>query len=247
MTNYQPSLLHFLNINSVTNKMKQLRTVLYKSPKAAFLGLCETKVSPDSKKSFKVSGFDCHNHPYTKQSSGIMCYVNNCMPNKGVDALAFSRNGTMCVFVDVVLADSFAVRVGVVYVRPDAPSATLKRVLDKVKEAGRGHRPLLVLGDFNCRDKRLGDVVSSAKSELLFDFCNQQRLSILNVQQAHGVPTRGLSVLDLAITNRPSSFWLAVDQLPLVSDHSPLSITCYLPTHVSPPPPLRWRAEGCVC
>ena len=244
MANKQPSLFHFLNINSVRNKLNQVKAVLWKPPKTVFLGLCETKVSSDSKYSLKVSGYDCHNHPHSEESSGILNYVNNKFPNKGIESLNFNRFGSMCTFVDVVLSESFTVRVGTVYIRPNANSDTVKVILDKIGEASRGNRPLLVLGDFNCRSKSLGDTVSSPNSLRLLSCCRKENLTILNEQQAYGVPTRGNSILDLAITNRSSLFWLSVDRVPFVSDHSSLSVMCYLPSVVSPPPPLRWNSVG---
>src|SRR5687767_3401513 len=151
MCNSRPSLLHFCNINSYPNKKKQIKVCLSNSPQSSILALCETKLSPDYPHSLKIPGYgEPFNFPYTSHSSGLMVYVKSTLISRQVSNLSLSIEGNMCAFVDVVLFPALTVRVGVVYVKPNAPLTVLLQILDRFKQAMVGKKPILLLGDFNC-------------------------------------------------------------------------------------------------
>ena len=64
-------------------------------------------------------------------------------------------------------------------------------------------KPLLLLGDFNAHHPQLGETRSKGKSNpvgrLIVDLAEELSLTILNTRDAWGTPTRGDSVLDLAL------------------------------------------------
>ena len=87
--------------------------------------------------------------------------------------------------------------------------------------------PVLFLGDFNARSADFGDDVSNDDGDHLSQFCDAHGLSVLNNVFAHGVPTHGSSVLDLAITNSPAHFSdliVGADSAVFAGDHLPISV-----------------------
>src|SRR5688572_17320346 len=80
----------------------------------------------------------------------------------------------------------------------------------------------------------------NSKGSHLLSFISQYGLYVLNRRDCLGTPTHQSSVLDLALTNRPLSFSLSLDVFGVVSDHSPLTLTCNTVLPVPPTPPPRW-------
>ena len=120
--------------------------------------------------------------------------------------------------------------------RPQVSVAVFDQALKMIEQASAGGRPLLLVGDFNCRHPQLGDNVKpSTKANRFLTFLGSNYLTVLNTRDAWGVGTRDSSVLDLAITSHPHLFKMRVNQFPLQSDH--LSITVQVLRPSSPPPP----------
>jgi hypothetical protein len=69
-------------------------------------------------------------------------------------------------------------------------------------------------------------------------------MTLLNRRDSFGIPTRDLSIIDLAITNRPDIFSLRLSSIDLSSDHTPLSIYCDLQAQIDATKPLpKWNSS----
>src|SRR5262245_20996223 len=177
--------IHFLNVNSLSSRREQVKTCLSSSPTPAVLALCETKLCPD-RALMRVSGYDGHNFPVSAKSSGLALFIQNSLPNAAVSDLFFEQDGTMASFIDICLFDGLSICLGVVYLRPNATSDLVDKVLDKVA-AAEARAPLLLLGDFNCRHQEFGDSVTSSRGRQLLEFCHAHDLLVLNSRDCFGV------------------------------------------------------------
>jgi hypothetical protein len=99
-------LLHFCNINSLPNKMSQLRSTLLFSNNTAFIAIAETHLHPEAKAP-RVAKFTAHNYPYSDRSSGICAYTANTIASRPLpDATRNHRDrlmGSMAVGIQIKL------------------------------------------------------------------------------------------------------------------------------------------------
>src|SRR4051812_42560252 len=112
----------------------------------------------------------------------------------------------MCSFLDVC-TNSVTIRVGIIYIRPGTNSTTIQQLIKDI-QAGTQNRTSLLLGDFNMRHQEWGDTVTSAHANRLLSFCKDNNFAVLNKTDAFGKPTHGNSIIDLALSNKPSLFSL---------------------------------------
>jgi hypothetical protein len=248
-----PNLLHFCNVNSLQNKLPQLRSSLQFSSNTAFISLAETRLDPAAVLP-KIRGFSGHNFPFSANSSGICAYSANSLAVKDLPDATISSpdlEGNMAVGRQIKLFGSLAVNIVTVYLRPNAPIDAVRRVLGPIQILCDLSTPLLVLGDFNGRHPQFGELTPRLKpnrtGRYLADLVADNGLTVLNVRDSWGTPTfRSGSVLDLAITNAPELFSLRIDMLPLLSDHNSLTVVvtdpsatgafhCYLSPQPLPP------------
>jgi len=243
MSNSEQFSIHFININSYSQKKKlQVKSVL-NNRQPHILALAETHLSNESKMSVKVMGYIPYNFPHTDNSSGLLVYVRNDLCSNCYSELSTNRDGSMVSFIDVC-TNTITIRVGVVYIRPQAGSNTVKQIMADLK-SGIQNRVSVVVGDFNLRSKEWGDSVTSSHTRHLNDFCLANHFSVLNKSDAFATPTRGDSILDLALTNQPMLFSLKLCAIDLTSDHSPVSVFSSLnpPPSQSRPNTARWNSS----
>ncbi len=196
-----------------------------------------------------MRGYNRFAFPHKHDSSGIVCY--SAVPCRVLRKACVNVDGSMAQFFALSLFGGKTVCVGVVYLRPPVHADVLAKVLALIERMLRLGYPLLLLGDFNCRHPQFGDrpdLVPTASAKTLADFLESNALVVLNTRDTFGEGTRDISVLDLAITTEPGMFGMRLDDLPIESDHSTISITCNDPRFRPPPPssdkkekPLRWR------
>jgi hypothetical protein len=222
----RPYVLQFCNINSIRNKTPQLRSSLLFSKYSAFLSFVETHLGKDDQPP-KLPGFVAHPFNHTNRSSGICFYSANDIACKPVCHPPVCVDGNMCVTMQIKLR-GIAINVCSVYLKPAVSTVIAEQVLAPLRLLADSGKPLLLLGDFNAHHPQLGETKSMGKSNsvgrLIVDLAEELSLTILNTRDAWGTPTRGDSVLDLALTNNPDMFSLRIDAMPFLSDHSSLTI-----------------------
>jgi hypothetical protein len=130
--------------------------------------------------------------------------------------------------MQIKLFGRLSVNVVTVYLRPDATRDAVAQVLAPIEILSELPVPLLLIGDFNAKHPQFGlskgKVKVNRSGRTLFKLVTDLDLTVLNVRDCAGVSTRGESILDLAITNKPEIFSLRIDLLPLLSDHASLTI-----------------------
>src|SRR6478752_1954175 len=119
MINDTTKLIHLTNINSLLPKRRQIRTALQSTPSTSILALCETKIAADYPFLPKYRHYDSYYSNNTAQSSGVVVYVNNGLPNQHLANMTYNKNSCMCSFVVVSLSLHLSVRVGVIYIHPN--------------------------------------------------------------------------------------------------------------------------------
>ncbi len=249
---HKKDMIHFLNINGIRNynKKLELTSALHSAPRTAFVALVEAKIrSASDVRVPSMRGYNNFAFPHKHDSSGIVCY--SAVPCRVLRKACVNVDGSMAQFFALSLFGGKTVCVGVVYLRPPVHADVLAKVLALIERMLRLGYPLLLLGDFNCRHPQFGDrpdLVPTASAKTLAAFLESNALVVLNTRDTFGEGTRDISVLDLAITTEPGMFGMRLDDLPIESDHSTISITCNDPRFRPPPPssdkkekPLRWR------
>jgi len=224
-------LFHALNVNSFFKKRDDL-SVLHHHPRPSVFALCEAKTIANPKYSLKAPGYSYFNFPHKHNSSGLLIYVQNTHPNRHLKRfLVKESDGSMLRCIELVVTPSLTIRLAIVYVNPTASSTVVRTMIDTCQRIAEDDPriPLLAMGDFNCRAKELGDEFSTAKGSMLISRCDHHDLLILNKRDMLGVGTRGNSVLDLALTNKPDLFSMSIDSVPVETDHKPITITCTIP------------------
>ena len=185
MSNSEPFLFHFININSFSKKKKlQVKAVL-NDRKPIVLGLAETHLAPDCQRSLKIPGYIPYNFTHTRKSSGLLVYVRNDLCSSSYEKLCKNYNGSMCAFLDVC-SSTDTIRVGFVYIRPSASTADVELLMKSIT-TGSQNRTTILLGDFNMRSKEWGDTVNSGPTHLLQKLCLENNLVVLNKTDAFGL------------------------------------------------------------
>src|SRR5262249_35743843 len=142
-------------------------------------------------------------------------------------------SGSMVLFSHITLFGGLRVVLGAVYVHPDIKVGGFVKLLAKLEHAlsRLDELPVVLVGDFNIRHAQLGDSTSAGHASRFLKFLDRHALTVLNVRDCWGLPTREKSgsVLDLAITNRPELFTLKIGRFPVCSDHSSLTLELKVP------------------
>ena len=228
--------IHAWNINSFLPRRDEVLSILHHHPRPSVFALCEAKTSAKPSYSLKARGYTYFNFPYKRNSSGLLVYVRRHLPNRHLKQFRLrEEDGSMMECIEIVLAPNLSIRLVALYINPSASSSTPALFLDQCQRIVEDdpRRPLLLMGDFNCRSIDFGDSVSSPKGNMLVHRCRRHDLTVLNARDCHGMPTYGKeSVLDLAITNKPDLFHMSMHSLPVFSDHEPITVTCSAPVPV---------------
>jgi Reverse transcriptase (RNA-dependent DNA polymerase)/Endonuclease-reverse transcriptase len=264
-----PHQIHFCNVNGLYSKYLGIKAALASFPSTSLLTFVEAKIQNDTEKkqraakkikkypddnrdAFGLPGFVTHAFPFRADSSGTVHYVHNNLQYRQLPRLHHqSKDGSSIIFSQLCV-NGLTFFLGTVYINPAATRDTSNAIIQVVERACRVSSPVLLLGDFNARHPFFGDPIlnPNAKARDLVATIRNLSLSVLNTINHRGIATRGKSVLDLAITNRPDLFALAIDAFHILGknsspDHLSLSIHVRGPTLATAPPALHAR-RWCV-
>lgn len=116
------------------------------------LAMVEAKIAADSPIP-KVFGYNSVMYEHTRLSSGILSYSSvSCQVIK---KFKYNKEGSMMLFSNVTLFGGLRVCVGIVYMKPGVSVEVFMQALAVVEKALACGKPLLLVGDFNCRHPQL--------------------------------------------------------------------------------------------
>ena len=110
--------IHFihLNINSLYNKIDEMRTIIPKS-KASVFGITETKLDASiNNEELNIDGYSIIRNDRNRHGGGVACYIKDDISyNRKSDFSNLIEN----VFLDIYLPKNKPITLGVVYRPPD--------------------------------------------------------------------------------------------------------------------------------
>src|SRR6185437_3158209 len=169
-----PFTVHYCNVNSLSNKLSMIDSILPRFPSTALLALSEVKLDRARYQTTplrRFTGYDNHQFFHTAKSSGLLALSHASVPCRHMRE--FNDNGNMAVLLQVSIA-SLSFMLALVYVKPNCPVSVFTQLLKKLR-CGLDHgMPFLILGDFNARHPALGDPIdrASSKAVMLLDWCD---------------------------------------------------------------------------
>jgi hypothetical protein len=224
----------FWNCNTLLRKFPQVQ-LLSQTLSPKLFAFCETKLNPHDPLPF-LPHYICISKPFVSEHNnqgGIVVFVHESVPFAEIDnELSASPH---CLLLRCrIFADSDCV-VAVGYRQHALGADGWKALATSLRSTTTLGLPVLWLGDWNARHADWGDPSTCTYGRGLAQLTDSLQLSVLNTLCCFGKPTHGNSVIDLAITDRPTAFaGLLIDStLDLVSDHLPLRLILK-PAHSQP-------------
>jgi hypothetical protein len=237
----------YWNANGLLDRMSALTPLLTSGgpagdqPHVDMVALTETHIDPRARSRCPpISGFNGWSLPFRSTSGGLAIYARNTLIAKRAAEYDYvdagSPTAAMWIRVRPFPNSRTELLLAVVYRHQDTSAAQLADLLSSLRRVVDSHtdRPVLILGDFNCRSRHWGDTVdTSSVAPSIIRFLSDSSLFTLNQHFIPGRPTRPAlrtdcesTVIDLAITNQPGLIgdMSVADQYGLHSDHLPLQV-----------------------
>ena len=237
---FQKKGLHMihLNINSLLNKIHELRFIAQKS-NPTIIGITESKLDDTVLNSeVSIEGYTLFRSDRTRNGGGVIMYVNNCVGVK--ERKNFSKD-IENVFVDILLPKTKPILVGTIY-NPFQPNF-LQNLTTAISNAETfDNQDVYILGDFNInlwhKDKYIfhnnktlshQDIQKIAPSNASDIIKYQEFCSLHGLKQLISTPTRitenKSSLLDHILTNTHESILQSGKIEVGLSDHQLIFIT----------------------
>lgn len=212
------------------------------------VGITETKLSADESlrlaETAKYHEFHQNNTP---RSSGVALLVNRALHARHLTDLSLhsvaNRTATDLLAVEVTNPKADAsgqlisppTIVAVAYIKPDAPDAQqlalVTAISRLVQHCDRSNRKLLLMGDFNTHDARLGSSNPNNANRLVADALTSSSLHCANVDFRTGPTHIKGGTLDLVLSSDPSlvtSLRISSEEMCDFSDHYVVTATADL-------------------
>ena len=134
-----------LNVNSLLNKIDELRTIVKKS-KASVFGITETKIdSSINDEELNIDGYNIIRSDRNRHGGGVACYIKNDISFNRKDNFS---NAIENVFLDIYLPKCKTITLGIIY-RPPNQNTFIQNLNEGLQNLDFAKNEIYLLGDFN--------------------------------------------------------------------------------------------------
>jgi hypothetical protein len=234
----------YWNANGLFNMNRYTQLQFYLSNNKPDL-LCISECKIDKNTTIDLSNMNYNNISFfnTSLSSGLLFIYKSCIHIYNNNKLSLSDHDkksltvpSMLEWIEIKLYDTNLL-IGGIYIHPKASSNDLSILFKNINKVIDLQVPIVLLGDWNAHHALWdSNCVNNMIGERLFELIENKNLYILNCIYCNNYYTHTFgsihSIIDIGISNNNafiSSFDVGYD-IPLLSDHVPITVTFSSPT-----------------